>query len=82
MGSKWITTKRGQRIKVQIPHNDCWISVKDKLPEQYEEVLVYSAKYGVQVDWIADKVANKYLWWNYGELVTHWQPKPKPPKGE
>ena len=56
-----------------------WISVKDRLPEQYEEVLVYSAKYCVQVDWIADK---PYYWWNYGELVTHWQPKPEPPKGE
>lgn len=57
-----------------------WVSVKDRLPEQYEEVLVYSTKYGVQVDWIADKV--DYLWWNYGELVTHWQPKPEPPESE
>ena len=57
-----------------------WVSVKDKLPEKYEEVLVYSAKYGVQVDWIiTDNV--DYLWWNYGELVTHWMPKPlEPPK--
>ena len=55
-----------------------WISVKDRLPEKYEEVLVYSAKYGVQVDWIADNT--DYLWWNYGELVTHWMPLPEPPK--
>lgn len=72
--SKWITTKDGKRIKIQI----YWVSVKDRLPEKYEEVLVYSAKYGVQVDWIADNT--DYLWWNYGELVTHWMPLPEPPK--
>ena len=55
-----------------------WIRCSDSLPEKYEEVLVYSAKYGVQVDWIADNV--DYLWWNYGELVTHWMPLPNPPE--
>ena len=56
-----------------------WISVKDRLPEKYKEVLVYSAKYGVQEDWITD---TPYYWHNYGELVTHWMPKPmlEPPK--
>lgn len=78
MGNKWITTKDGKRIKIQMPYNNCWISVKDRLPEQYKEVLVYTEKYGTQVDWIAD---TPYYWHNYGELVTHWQPKPEPPKG-
>ena len=70
-----------------------WISVKDKLPDQNEEVLVIVngkpkknitlncayelAEYDPYEGWIME------MWpeWE-GAVVTHWMPMPQPPKGE
>ena len=63
-----------------------WISVDDRLPEPWKQVLIYSrhdfcesALYiGVQGKW--------RVTWNHEMLdadsVTHWMPLPLPPKGE
>ena len=63
-----------------------WISVEDRLPEPWEQVLIYSrhdfcesAFYiGVPGKWCST--------WNHEMLdadsVTHWMPMPNPPKGE
>jgi len=69
-----------------------WISVKDRLPEEGEEVLIFGqylndipkilgvrSRYKGDQDW-------KYTWegpdeWVYRENdVTHWMPLPEPPK--
>lgn len=56
-----------------------WISVKDKLPEQGQEVIVYSGG-------VLKPTVFAYQFWNKNydswARITHWMPMPKPPKGE
>ena len=53
-----------------------WIAVKDKLPEEYRDVIVtdgdqaWSDYYAVG-EWNTDADAD----------ITHWMPFPEPPKG-
>ena len=56
-----------------------WISVKDRLPEQWEEAICIAAD--------GDMMIGKYTEWGwmfpcYFEDLTHWMPLPAPPKGE
>lgn len=54
--------------------DDNWISVKDKLPEIRERVLVYRKK-GVTED------IQIFNWYPDDEnIFTHWMPLPEPPK--
>ena len=54
-----------------------WISVNDRLPERWQNVLSVS-KYGkVCVDYVFTDGS----WWSDRD-VTHWMPLPQPPKGE
>ena len=56
-----------------------WISVKDRLPEMGQEVLMFNG-YGMHVAY-HDK-AEKEWRWNILRFyaVTHWMPLPEPPK--
>ena len=61
-----------------------WISVKDRLPEEDERVIVWigNNRYNdVQKD--IDRVHNG-RWVRWGGCVTHWSPwnMPQPPKGD
>jgi hypothetical protein len=64
---------------INVPTN--WISVKDRLPDPFEVVLVYDdtdkcveeAYMTRHKEWVGIKIKNH---------VTHWLPLPQPPKGE
>lgn len=70
-----------------------WISVKDRLPDTAERVLVcktwngrvYKPEYGYYQDYPNQKgcwyVITEFGYYPQRE-VTHWMPLPQPPKGE
>lgn len=53
-----------------------WISVKDRLPEPWVEVLVYRG-----ADWpvVSCEVDTNRNWLHFFN-ITHWMPLPEPPK--
>jgi len=62
-----------------------WISVKDRLPEKYKKVLVYSNNYGIKEDSYEFTSKEGDVWFHgnreeYDDSVTHWQILPEPPK--
>ena len=62
-----------------------WISVKDKMPEEYELVLIYSGSEFKFLRFIEVAKYNGKAWitaWNSDEIcqVDYWMPLPKPPK--
>ena len=61
-----------------------WVSVEEMLPEEVENVLVFS-RHG-DVTWIQTAYRIKKHWWQMGgpisSYVTHWMPLPEPPKME
>ena len=67
-------------VKIQPVHR--WISVKDKLPEQDEKVLVYTKDKDIMT--MIYKVI-PFRWYKpkFGgfdkDYVTHWKPLPEPP---
>ena len=59
-----------------------WISVKDRLPEEGENVLTYGARPSYDVVYVNRLIDKKSGEWLYGEYVTHWMPLPQPPTNE
>ena len=62
-----------------------WISVKDRLPEENTEVLIYCKTNSRKKVFFVDKI--RYfrglpIWQVWSGKVTHWMPLPQPPKGE
>ena len=61
-----------------------WISVKDRMPEEGVDVLVYGDIYlnrkGADVDFV-DRKSGNFFYYDEGE-VTHWRPLPEPPESE
>ena len=55
-----------------------WISVKDRLPDYGQEVVVYGGNYLKSCVTTMRFWDSSYVEW-FG--VTHWQPLPQPPKG-
>lgn len=60
-----------------------WISVEERLPEKYHQVLVYG-KNGFQIDYYAgaQSVCGNPLFMVSEAKATHWMPLPEPPKEE
>ena len=63
-----------------------WISVKDRLPEPWKQVLIYSRYDFCEVALYIGIPGKWRVTWNHDMLdadsVTHWMPLPHPPKGE
>lgn len=60
-----------------------WISVKDRLPEDYKDVLAYDSEYKEIVIAFYDSKFEEwtYDYWYDGE-ITYWQPLPELPEVE
>ena len=59
-----------------------WISVKDRLPKNWEDVLVYNeATKVISIGYYYDALG-WYLQNGDCILISHWMPVPEPPKGE
>lgn len=68
---------------------DGWISVKERLPEKNEKVMIYVKNcfghYYIDIARLEGKKKDIFrnLDVNYGlEEVAYWQPLPEPPKGD
>ena len=63
-----------------------WISVKDRLPEPWKQVLIYSRYDFCEVALYIGIPGKWRVTWNHEMLdadsVTHWMPLPEKPKGE
>ena len=63
-----------------------WISVDDRLPEPWKQVLIYSRYDFCEVALYIGIPGKWRVTWNHDMLdadsVTHWMPLPLPPKGE
>ena len=63
-----------------------WISVKDRLPEPWKQVLIYSRHDFCESAFYIGVPGKWRVTWNHEMLdadsVTHWMPLPEPPKGE
>lgn len=53
-----------------------WISVKDRLPDNNERVLVHVVGKPFNID--ADRFVNS-RWVRWNGCVAHWMPLPEPP---
>ena len=66
-----------------------WISVKDRVPEPDQDVLVYNPKDGINLGEFDPDQVSEYDsgWTTFYEWAptmspTHWMPLPEPPKLE
>lgn len=70
--------ERAQDDVEHTPTISGWISVKDKLPDTYKNVITYDKYSGVKENWLLR--SNPCVSWSHGFHVTHWMPLPEPPK--
>lgn len=63
-----------------------WISVKDRLPEPWKQVLIYSRHDFCESALYTGATGKWRVTWNHEMLdadsVNYWMPLPEPPKGE
>lgn len=67
-----------QQLEAKVPQ---WISVKERLPEEADEVLVFCRNGETTWTNLAHRVGKQ--WWRVGvpmQCVTHWMPLPEPPE--
>ena len=70
-------------LKAQEPRIEItpgWISVKDRLPEEGVDVLVWETQGFAYCDMLKSGVWN--IGADEGAIISHWMPLPEPPKGE
>lgn len=71
-GSWLIPTFRVEQMMEHYYHE--WISVKDRLPKPFKQVLVYDAfEENITVGLYGNGD------WLFSEHITHWMPLPEPP---
>ena len=62
-----------------------WISVNERLPSMYQDVLVYMPSYeysNIAIDRVVELKGAKMFSRHYiVSYVTHWMPLPEPPEG-
>ena len=76
-GSRLIPVFRVEQM-IEHFHND-WISVEDRLPNEYENVLTYGARSSYDVVYVNRLINKENGEWLY-DGVTHWIPIPPLPK--
>ncbi|HDR1224593.1 TPA: DUF551 domain-containing protein [Pasteurella multocida] len=64
---------------VEFPKYDGWISVKDRLPEEREDILIYTNKGEIKLAYRYDCFFMSILS-HHISTITHWRPLPPPPK--
>ena len=59
-----------------MPSTSAWVSVKDRLPEPFEDVLTYDDKCKIIINWF-EEIEDGISYFAYsGKNVTHWMPLP------
>ena len=57
-----------------------WISVKDRMPEPYKFMLVYTERGLYGIDYMIENSESGKAVWALNPKVTHWMPLPEPPE--
>ncbi len=77
-----ITSSRSD-LTIDVSKKSKWISVKDRLPEEGERVLIYRIGEPLSIDYMIDLTPKPPIWACLYEdemyKVTHWKPLPEPP---
>ena len=73
----WALNLLSEYIK-EAPTIGGWISVKDRLPDEGEYVLVWESQGFAYCDKLICGIWN--IGANNGAIITHWMPLPEPPK--
>lgn len=80
-GSWLIPTFRVEQMMEHFVKPD-WVSVKDRLPELYVDVLIFTKGGTIAVDRLERIMSWGEDFYNYGQNVTHWMHLPTPPESE
>ena len=68
--------------RAELEKKGTWVSVKDRLPEDYQRVLCLFESGTMEVSFRASVKGFCYEGFKQTGKVTHWMPLPEPPKEE
>lgn len=66
--------------RAELEKKPAWVSVKDRLPEDYQKVLCLFESGTMEVSFRASVKGFCYEGFKQTGKVTHWMPLPEPPK--